>query len=160
MNLTGQLAKNLREVHFGENWTWSNLKEHLSDVSWQEATTQVCDFNTIATLVYHMNYYLNTVSNALQGRSVDAKHKQSFEHPEIRSQEAWEQLLNRTWAEAELFARLIEQMSEDRVWKDISPKHGNYYRNITGVIEHSHYHLGQIVLLKRILRRHAKSPLP
>jgi hypothetical protein len=30
-------------------------------------------------------------------------------------------------------------------------KYGNYYRNIHGIIEHTHYHLGQIVLIKKIL---------
>jgi len=30
-------------------------------------------------------------------------------------------------------------------------KYGNYFRNIVGVIEHIHYHLGQIVLIKKIL---------
>ncbi|MEP7141624.1 MAG: hypothetical protein ABI707_02080 [Ferruginibacter sp.] len=41
MNLTGQIAKQLREIHFGINWTWSNLKDNLADVIWQQATTQV-----------------------------------------------------------------------------------------------------------------------
>lgn len=55
MNLMGQIAKHLKEVHFGVNWTWSNLKDNLADITWQQATTQVYSFNSIATLVYHMN---------------------------------------------------------------------------------------------------------
>jgi len=30
-------------------------------------------------------------------------------------------------------------------------KYGNYYRNFHGIIEHCHYHLGQIVLIKKML---------
>ena len=58
MNLSQHIAKHLREVHVGKNWTWVNLKETLEGLSWQQATTQVNGFNTIATLVYHMNYYV------------------------------------------------------------------------------------------------------
>jgi hypothetical protein len=31
MNLTAQIAKQFRDVHFDENWTESNLKENLAD---------------------------------------------------------------------------------------------------------------------------------
>ncbi len=151
MNLTGQIAKHLRELHFGGNWTWSYLKEHLDVVDWQQATTQVYSFNTIATLVYHMNYYLNAVSNRVQGKPLDSKHELSFDHPPIASQQDWENLLDKTWTDAENFAKLIEEMPESKLWENISDKYGNYYRNIQGVIEHNHYHLGQIVLLKKIL---------
>jgi hypothetical protein len=33
----------------------------------------------------------------------------------------------------------------------VDEKYGTYQRNIGGMIEHSYYHLGQIVLLKKIL---------
>jgi hypothetical protein len=151
MNLTEQIAKHLREIHFGGNWTWSNFKENLADVTWKQATAQVYSLNTIAALVYHMNYYLDAVSKLLQGNAPGFKHKLSFNHPQIESPQDWEKLLNKTWADAENFARLIEQMPETMLWENISDKYGNYYRNIQGVIEHSHYHLGQIVLIKKIL---------
>jgi hypothetical protein len=32
-------------------------------------------------------------------------------------------------------------------------KYGTYYRNLMGVIEHSHYHLGQISLIRKMLGR-------
>ena len=152
MNLTGQIAKNLREVFFGGNWTSSNLKDNLADVTWQQATAQVYSFNTIAALTYHMNYYVSAVLNVLQGKPLDAKDKYSFDLPLIQSQEDWEKLLNKTWTDAETFASLIEQLPETKLWETFTDKkYGNYYRNLHGVIEHIHYHLGQIVLLKKIL---------
>src|SRR5882672_2573672 len=108
MNLTEQIAKQFREVHFGENWTDSNLKQNLADVNWQQATTKVYSFNTIAALVYHMNYYLSAVLKMLQGESLAASDKYSFDCPPITSQEDWEKLLNKTWTDAESFAVLIE----------------------------------------------------
>jgi len=152
MNLTEQIAKHLREVYFGGNWTSSNLKENLADVTWQQATTKVYSFNTIVALVYHMNYFVSAILKVLRGGPLDAKDKYSFDHPTILSQEDWEKLLDKTWADAENFASLIEKLPESKLWEDFSDKkYGNYYRNIHGIIEHIHYHLGQIVLIKKIL---------
>ncbi|MGN6163930.1 MAG: hypothetical protein ACTHOF_05245 [Flavisolibacter sp.] len=33
----------------------------------------------------------------------------------------------------------------------VDEKYGTYYRNLQGIIEHTHYHLGQIVLIKKLL---------
>ncbi|HKR06055.1 MAG TPA: DUF1572 domain-containing protein [Bacteroidia bacterium] len=152
MSLTKQIAKHIREIHFGGNWTCSNLKDNLADVTWQQATTQVYSFNTIATLVFHANYFVSAILEVLHGEPLNAKDKYSFTHPPIRSEEDWKKLLDKTWADAETFASLVEQLPESKLWEDFSDKkYGNYYRNIHGIIEHTHYHLGQIVLVKKIL---------
>lgn len=33
----------------------------------------------------------------------------------------------------------------------VDEKYGSYLRNIEGVIEHSYYHLGQVVLVKKMV---------
>ncbi|MDX1942615.1 MAG: DUF1572 domain-containing protein [Saprospiraceae bacterium] len=152
MNLTGQIAKHFRDAYFGGNWASVNLKETLADVTWQQATAQVYSFNTIATLVYHITYYVSAVTKVLQGGPLDAKDKYSFEHPPIKSQEDWSIFLDKIWVDAEHFATLIEQLPEHKLWEDFTDKkYGNYYRNLHGIIEHLHYHLGQIILIKKIL---------
>ena len=152
MNLTAQIAKHFRDVHFGGNWTSVNLKEALTGVTWQQATTKIYSLNTIASLVFHINYYVSAVTKVLQGEPLTAHDKYSFDLPPIQSKEAWEKLLTKTWSDAENFAQLIEQLSESKLGEIFSDeKYGNYYRNIHGIIEHTHYHLGQIVLIKKIL---------
>ena len=152
MKLTEQIAKHLRDVHFGGNWTCSNLKEKLADVTWQQATTQVDSFHTIATLVFHMNYFVSATLKVLHGGPLDAKDKYSFDHPPVQSQEDWEKLLDKTWADAENLASLIEQLPESQLWETfVKKKYGNYYRCLHGPIEHCHYHLGQIALIRRML---------
>ena len=158
MNMTGQIAKHFREVHFGGNWTSVNLKDSLAGITWQQATTKIYSFNTIGTLVFHINYYISAVLKVLEGGPLDAHDKYSFDHAPIRSHEEWEKLLNKIWTDAESFASLAEQLPESKLWEDFSEnKYGNYYRNLTGVIEHTHYHLGQIVLLKKIILQSDKN---
>jgi hypothetical protein len=152
MNLSQQLAKHFREVFFGGNWTDVNLKQTLEGISWQQVTTKVYSLNTIAALVYHINYYVAAVLPVLQGGSLNASDKYSFDLPPIQSEKDWEVLLNKFWHDAENFAKHVEQFPEEKLWDDFSEgKYGNYLRNIQGLIEHTHYHLGQIVLIKKML---------
>lgn len=154
MNVTKQIAKHLREVFLGGNWTVSDLKTHLADVTWQEATTKVYDCNTIVTLIYHTTYYSDVAMKVLNGEELNSKDEYSFNHPPVTSQRDWEQLLDKTWEDVEKFAAMIEQLPDDKMWETfVHPKYGIYYRNLHGIIEHTHYHLGQIVLIKKIIRQ-------
>ncbi|GGH68889.1 putative damage-inducible protein DinB [Filimonas zeae] len=153
MTITQQLAKHLRDVHFGGNWTSVNLRDTVRDITWQQATTKVYTFNTIAALVYHIHYYVDAVLKVLQAEPLNAHDKFSFDVPPIQSPQEWEQLLETTWKDAELFAALIETLEDEKLQEYFSDeKYGNYFRNLAGIIEHSHYHLGQIVLIKKIVQ--------
>ena len=152
MKTTDQIAKLLRDVHFGGNWTSSNLTDHLSGLTWQQATTRVQSFHPIATLVYHMNYYVAATLQVLEGGPLDAKDEFSFDHPPIECQDDWEQLLRKTWDDAEQVASLIERLPESKLWENfVDERYGTYFRCLHGPIEHCHYHLGQIVLIKKML---------
>lgn len=152
MDVAAQMARHLRDVHFGGNWTTSNLRDQLADVSWEQATTKVYTFNTIAALAYHINYYISAVLKVLQGGPLEAKDAYSFDHPPILSQEDWDRFLNKVWADAITFSDLTAQIPEDRLDAPFTDeKYGTYYRNIQGIIEHTHYHLGQIALVKKLL---------
>lgn len=153
MSLAKQSAKHFRDIHSGGNWTCSSLKEVLEDISWKEATTEIYSLNTIATLSYHINYYVDRVLKVLEGGELNAKDDLSFEVPPIQSESDWEEMKKKILNDGNKFAELVEQM-DDAVFYDffIEEKYGNYFRNIHGIIEHSHYHLGQISLIKKIIR--------
>ena len=154
MSLTEQIARHFREVHFGGNWTVSNLRETLADVTWQQATTKVDSFNTIATLLFHVSYFVSVALKVLQGGPLEGNDKFSFDHPPIDSREDWERMQQKAWSEAEMFADLVEQLPESRLWENFTDgKYGIYYRNLHGIIEHTHYHLGQIVLIKKLVQK-------
>ena len=152
MKPTQQIAKHLRDVHFGGNWTASNLRDVLADVTCEQATTSVSGFHTIAALVYHMNYFVSVTLKVIQGGPLDASDKFSFDHPPIASRQDWESFLEKTWKDAEDLAVAIEQMPESQLGEHlVNEKWGDYYRCLHGPIEHCHYHLGQIALIKSML---------
>jgi hypothetical protein len=153
MELAKLLAKHIWDVHFGGNWTTSNLRDNLKDVTCQQATTKVDSLNTIATLVYHINYYVSAVTKVLEGEPLNSKDALSFQHPPFQSEKEWQAFLEKVWTDAEGFAGLIEKLPDSKLDEDFTdPKYGTYYGNLQGIIEHTHYHLGQIVVVKKMVR--------
>jgi uncharacterized damage-inducible protein DinB len=148
------LAKHLKDVHFGGNWTVSNLRGVLSDVNRKQALTKIGSLNTIATLLFHVNYFVVVVINVLEGGPLEGNDKLSFDHPPINSETDWEAMKNKAYADAERFADLIARLPEDKLWEPFAgtDKYGNYYRNIQGIIEHTHYHLGQMAIIKKLVQ--------
>ena len=152
MKISSQLAKHIRELFFGGNWTDVNLKDTLNGITWQQAVTKIYDLNTIAMLVFHINYYISAVLKVLHGEPLKASDKFAFDLPPIHSEQDWQQLVDKAFSEAKQFATKVEEL-DDRILPEIftDEKYGNYYRNISGLIEHSYYHMGQIMLIKKIL---------
>jgi len=152
MSITKQIAQQLRAVHFGGNWTAVNIKAQISDLSWQLINAKIEGFNTLLVLVYHLHYYEAMVSKFLEGGPLDGSDKFSFDHPPIQSKEAWEAFAEKVNSTGEHLANLIEQFPEERLGETfVKEQYGTCYRNFTGIIEHCHYHLGQIVIIKKLL---------
>ena len=152
MTTPQQVAKNLRDTYAGNNWTGVNLKNTLEGVSWQQAVAKVDDLNTIAMLVFHINYYVDAALSVLQGRPLNASDKYSFDLQPVTSEEDWQKLVGHVFSQAELMAEEIEKLDERKLAEIFGDeKYGTYFRNLMGVVEHAHYHLGQIVIIKKML---------
>lgn len=152
MNSSKELARQFREVAFGGNWTAVDLKSSLEDVSWEMASTKTSNLNTIANLTHHMTYYFKPVRKALESGKLIASDKESWELPDISSEDQWQKFKDDVLQEAELFAKAIENYPGDKLEAlFIDENYGNYFRNISGIIEHLHYHLGQITIIKKLI---------
>lgn len=154
MNQTKILSDRIKEVLLNGKWIANtNFKDQLSNLTVAQATFKVDSFNTIAALTFHVNYYIAGILNFLEGGKLEIKDKYSFDVPTIKSDTDWEELRNSLIKNAEKFAQLIEHMPDEKLEEVfVNPKYGTYLRNIDGMIEHSYYHLGQVVLIKKIIQ--------
>ena len=156
MKKTDQIANRFQEVILNGTWVANtNYKEQLSNLNWEIATTKFKSLNTIADLAQHIHYYISGINNVFKGGTLDIKDKFSFDFNLINSQIGWKAFLLRFWKDSEEFAYLIKQMSDEKLKQVfVDEKYGTYQRNIDAMIEHSYYHLGQIVLIKKIINEH------
>ncbi|SEO92439.1 Protein of unknown function [Flavobacterium sp. CF108] len=153
MKNTVEIANRFRETILNGIWIANtNYKHQLENLDWKIAITPVKNLNTISILAQHIHYYINGINNVFKGGPLDIKDKFSFDFPPVTSQEDWQAFLDKFWNAAEEFASFVEKMTDeqlDQVFVD--EKYGTYKRNIEAMIEHSYYHLGQIVLIKKLL---------
>ena len=154
MNSCTTLANRFREVILNGVWIANtNFKNELTTVDWKLANTKHQNLNTIAVLAQHIHYYVNGIKQVFLNENLEIRDRFSFDFPEIESQSQWEDFLAKFWKDAEEFADLIEKMSEEKLLENfVDEKYGSYLRNIDAMIEHSYYHLGQIVLIKKLLK--------
>ncbi|MBE8723548.1 DUF1572 domain-containing protein [Flavobacterium hungaricum] len=153
MKSTVEIANRFREIILNGTWVANtNYKDQLENLDWEIAVKPIQNLNTIAVLAQHIHYYVKGINQVFKGGTLDIKDKFSFDFPPIQSQEEWNVFLDKFWKDAEEFAFLIEQMPNDKLDEGfVDEKYGSYRRNIDAMIEHSYYHLGQIVLLKKLL---------
>lgn len=146
------LAQNYYEVYFGGNWTASSFIKTIEDISFEDARKEVYDLNSILTLSYHIHYYTHSVLNYLKGNSFVSSDKESFITKEIQSEHDWIKFKERASIEAKEFATKLEEVTEtDLDDFFIKEEYGSIFRNYHGIIEHTHYHLGQIQILKKLI---------
>lgn len=153
MTSTAQLANRFREVLLNGRWVANtNFKDQLSDLTWQQATAKVGSLNSIALLTFHVHYYIAGIVQVLEGGPLDIRDKYSFDSPPVESQEDWEKLRDTLLRDAGKFADRVEDLPEERLADVfVDEKYGTYLRNIDAMIEHSYYHLGQIVLIRKMV---------
>ena len=153
MNRSEFIAGRLREVFLnGKLIAFTNYRELISDLTWQQATTKIHDLNSIAALTFHVDYYLDGILQVMDGGPLEIRDKYSFDMPEIRSESDWEQLVTRFLANAEKFASHVHAMPDSKMDEFfVEEKYGSWYRNLEVVIEHGYYHMGQMAIIKKMV---------
>jgi hypothetical protein len=150
MKITEAIAQHFYEVHYGDSWTDVAMKDVLKDISRQQAIQKIGDTNTIAVLVHHMNFYNTVVYDRCFGEQHEFNHEDSFVI-EINNEEDWLRLQKNYFENVERIHQAILSMDEEKLFTVRSNNQNTFYKNLHGLIEHIHYHLGQLSLLKKII---------
>lgn len=152
MNRSQTISVRLQEVLLDGIWIANtNFKAQITSIDWQQATKQVHDLNTIAALTFHINYYLTGLLDAFETGRLDISDKYSYNLSPIKSQLDWDTLVADFLNNAQRFVDVIKHMDDAKFDQPfIDGKYGTFLRNIESVIEHSYYHLGQVVLIRRL----------
>lgn len=153
MTTSEHLAQHFKQVYFGGNWTVSCLKSLLDDVTLDEAIVHYKELNSIATLSFHIHYFVQVATKVLEGGPLEGNDKLSFDPPNFQNEQEWNAYKKQLLKEGEQFVESIQQLDDIQLNEYFTAeKFGTYFRNINGIIEHTHYHLGQIAIIKKLIR--------
>jgi len=152
MKITTLIAQHIIDVHQGGNWTEVDLTTTLQDVTLEEATTRTqASPNTIAALLHHITYWNRVMIQRAQGIAVQINGANGYDHPLLLTEEDWQDLKKDNIQSAHELATAITQFDETKLFYPILPGYFTAYKNLQGSVEHVHYHLGQIVILKKLI---------
>lgn len=145
------LANRLREVLLNGQWiAQTNFKMQLEDINWEQATQKIGTLNTIASITYHVNYYIAGVLKVLKGGKLDIQDNNSFNLPPVESESDWNNITTDFLSNSERFIKEVARIPDTMLDEPfVDEDFGTYLRNIEAILEHSYYHLGQISLLKK-----------
>jgi uncharacterized damage-inducible protein DinB len=148
-----ELAKRFSDVIFNNSWVANNsYKNQLTDLPLEVVLFKYQSLHNIAALAQHVHYYIAGILNVFNGGNLDIKDIYSFNFPPINTIEQWHTFLAVFWTDAASFTQKLEEMGEDTLNSIfVKKEYGTYHFNINTLIEHSYYHLGQIVLIKKLI---------
>lgn len=147
------IAQHILDVHNGANWTEVNIADTLKDVSFEMAVTQTnASKNTIASLLYHMTFYNEVMLKRLQSNPPVVNNANGFDMPALKDEVEWQALKEKNIASANALAVAIQNIPDEKLFEPILPGYSQTYKSLHGIAEHAHYHLGQIVILKNLIR--------
>lgn len=147
------LSSRLNEALLDGKWvTGTNWKDELESVSFNSACQSIQGLNSISDLTFHITYYLKGVAQVLEGGQLTISDKYSFETPALTNVEYWDIKKSEFKTSALKFVSLVSELSDEQLESDFDkPEYGSLQRNIDVMIEHAYYHLGQILLIKKLI---------
>lgn len=142
----------LTETADGNNWTGINAEQALKDISAETATKRInSNHLNIAELTAHLACWNNVISKRLEGVNYTPTAEEDFPLINQVSDEQWASLQQDFFNSFEILVKALSQKEDDSLEKPIFDGASSAYRNVHGQVSHLHYHLGQIVLLKKLV---------
>lgn len=153
MDIAEQISRHLLDVYAGENWTEVNLQSTIDDLTYQEASELTpASINTISGLLHHLHYWNEVMAQRIAGVRVKIEPSNGFNNEPLESEAQWINLKQACFKSAEQLATAIRGLSEAQLQAPILEDYPTAYKSLQGSVEHVHYHLGQIVILKNLIR--------
>lgn len=153
MNIAEHIARHLRDVYAGQNWTEVNLQTTLEDVTYEEASQVTpASVNTIAGLVHHLAFWNRVMAQRAGGIRVEIPESNGYDNAPSIDPDHWHNLKKDCFQSGRHLADVISALSTDQLQQEILPGYPTAYKSLQGCVEHVHYHLGQIVILKQLVR--------
>lgn len=149
-NTIKNILKEFAQLQHGNHWTDNSFKQVLHGVDYRLAgKIAPGTSNSIWMLVSHIIYWRTTVVNRLTGSSNPPPFT-DFRLPDELNEQNW--LLQQQDFESayHLLRNAIVHFNEDNLDKPSIKKEQTNFEMILGCLQHDAYHLGQMMLLKKL----------
>lgn len=147
-----RITKLLDDIYEGSPWIDVNLTATLKKLSAVQAAKKVApQWNTIWEIVNHLiNWRLNVLQR-IQDKTIASPADNYFAPVSDISEKAWLNTLDKLEDSQEQWRLVLKKFKKKDLEKTYPTNGMSYYDHIQGIVQHDAYHLGQIVLLAKVV---------
>jgi uncharacterized damage-inducible protein DinB len=150
---TERISSLIKAIYNGHPWLDVNFTDNLSKLTCQLAGRKAHPrLNSIWEIVEHLVSWRMNVLKRVQGDVIKTPDNNYFAPVTEQSEEAWMATMARFQESQDAWIKFLAQSGDDILEKIYPVDHKTYYEHIHGIIQHDAYHLGQIVLLTKMLQ--------
>lgn len=144
MKGTQRISKLFKDLFDGSPWIGENIKGMLEQLSAPQAARKVLPGrNSIWEILNHVTGWRQTVLQRVQGNDVPSPDHNFFEPIRDVSEAAWKMAQERLKDSQVQWMAFLEKADETVA--------GKHYEMIYGILQHDAYHLGQMVMLSKVV---------
>jgi len=151
--------RHILEPQVPEPWYGPSLRQALAGITPEQAHARpVPSAHSIWELVLHIEAWLTVAQAAADSGPIPSIFRTPRDWPsppdpsestltELLTESLWTDSLSQLFETADRLARAIEQFPETHLQRPVPGRDFTFYHLFHGVVQHSIYHAGQIVLL-------------
>jgi uncharacterized damage-inducible protein DinB len=152
MKETQRITKLFEDLYDGDPWIDVTILGVLKNVSAQQAAKKIAPGrNSIWQIVNHIISWRENVLLRVQGNVINTPNNNYFIEIADISETAWQQSLERLQNSQQQWIAFLKHFNELGFDKIYPTNKMSYFEHIHGIIQHDAYHLGQIVLLTKLI---------
>ncbi len=152
MSESKRISNLYQSIYNGNPWLEVNLDNTLKNVTAEQAYRKINpNLNTIWEIVNHLIQWRRNILERMQGEVIKTPDHNYFVPVLDPSEAAWEQSLQTLAKSQDSWNAFFEDFNDADLAKIYVNNGHTYYEHLHGIIQHDVYHLGQIVILKKLL---------
>ena len=147
-----RIAKLLDDIYQGSPWIDVNLTGTLENITVEQAAKKISpQWNTIWEIVNHLISWRLNVLERIQKKVMASPADNYFAPVKHETEEAWQNTLKKLEDSQQQWMLVLKKFKGKDLEKNYPTNGMSYYEHIQGIIQHDAYHLGQIVLLAKLV---------
>ena len=143
----------LRQAFFGESWHGDHVLKVLDSIDAEGAVARVPGTNhSIQEIVLHMATWMDVVARRVLGEDPGpVPDEEDWPAPERPDGDGWVGAVSVLRRAYEQLDEAVSRLEPEELYREIVSESSRWtvYDQLHGVVQHSLYHLGQIVILKQ-----------
>ena len=152
MNESQKIIELFEDLYDGSPWIDVNIKDTLEELTPGQAAEKILQGrNSIWEIVNHLIHWRLNVLERMKGTRMTTPGNNYFTPVTDTSSDAWRNTLENLKHSQDAWTHYLSAMNGPDYLKVYAGNNMTHYRHIHGIIQHDAYHLGQIVLLSKLL---------